>query len=251
MLNIARWKDKVALVTGATTGIGEAIARALAGVGMRVVLVGRRGAELQAVARAIEADGAAAVAFTCDIANEADVVRLFEKTKDHFGTLDVLVNSAGIGFKGSIGDGSSADWRSVLDVNVLGTSICIREALKLTANRQDTAILTVASLAAHRVPNGGYGYYSASKHAIRAIMDALGKELGTAGSPTKVGSISPGTVVTDFHRIFARTETDPTASVDFKRLEPHDVADAVVFMLATPAHVQISDILMRPAGQVN
>lgn len=245
----SRWSSKVALVTGATTGIGQAIAVSLARVGLNVALAGRRENQLENVAAEIRSGGGSAVAIQTDISDEESILRCFETVKREFGGLDVLVNSAGVGYESLMATASTEDWRQVLDVNVLGTSICIREALHLLQNRCDTAIITISSLAAYRIPPGGYAYYAASKHALRAIMEGLRAELVTIRSPTKVGSISPGTVATEFHKLFSRTDKDPTEAIGFERLLPNDIAEAVLYMLSTPPHVQINDIMMRPIGQ--
>jgi NADP+-dependent farnesol dehydrogenase len=194
--------------------------------------------------------GGAAFPYSCDIGSEAEILRMFAAIQKDVGTLDVVINNAALAYQSSIADASTEDWRVAFDVNVLGTSLCIREALKQLANRQDTAIISILSMAAHRVPAGGYASYAASKHALRAIMEALRLELVATRSPTKVGSISPGTVVTDFHKLSARSEKDPTEAFDFERLRPDDIADAVVYMLSTPRRVQINDIHIRPIGQM-
>jgi len=250
MQDLSRWKNKVALVTGATSGIGEAIAYALANIGMTVAIAGRRREQLEAVANNIKKQDGKVFHFVCDLGEEASIVHMFEAIRRDIGSLDALVNNAGTGFEGSVARLSTADLRQVMAVNVLGTSICIREAVKHFEHRQDTAVITISSLAAHRIPAGGYGHYAASKHALRAIMEALRTELIALGSPTKVGSISPGTVATDFHKHFSRTEVDPTEALNFERLLPQDIAEAVLYMLSTPCHVQINDILMRPVGQM-
>ena len=250
MQDLSRWKNKVALVTGATAGIGEAIAVALANFGMTVAISGRRTEQLEAVVNGIRQQGGRAFYFTCELGEEASILQMFAAIRRDIGVLDVLINNAGTGFEGSIADSSTSDLQQVMAVNVLGTSICIREAIKQFQHRQDTAVITISSLAAHRVPPGGYGHYAASKHALRALMEALRTELITLGSPTKVGSISPGTVATEFHKHFARSDVDPTEALKFERLLPQDIAEAVVYMLSTPRHVQINDILMRPLGQL-
>jgi NADP-dependent 3-hydroxy acid dehydrogenase YdfG len=250
MQDLSRWKNKVALVTGATAGIGEAIAVALANVGMTVAISGRRAEQLEAVANSIRQQGGKAFHFICELGEEASILRMFAAIRRDIGVLDVLINNAGTGFEGSIADSSTGDLQQVMAVNVLGTSICIREAIKHFQHRQDTAVITISSLAAHRVPPGGYGQYAASKHAVRALMEALRTELISLGSPTKVGSISPGTVVTEFHKHFARSDVDPTEALKFERLLPQDIAEAVIYMLSTRRHVQINDILMRPLGQL-
>ena len=246
----ARWSGKVAMVTGATTGIGEAIAYALADLGMTLVLVGRRAEQLDRVAAAIRSDGGKVFPCACDLGDADAIPALFARVTADAGGLDVLVNNAGVGYRGDIADFATADLRQVLDVNVLGSAVCIREALALLGDRPDTAIFVISSLAAYRVPPGGYGLYAASKHALRAIMEALRAELVQRGSPTKVASISSGTVATEFHKLFARSGTDPTERLPFERLSTRDIADAVVYMLSTPPHVQVNDILMRPLGQL-
>ena len=238
------------MVTGATTGIGEAIAYALADLGMTLVLVGRRTEQLDRVADAIRSVGGTSFPIACDIGDADRIPALFDRVAAAAGGLDVLVSNAGVGYQGGIADFATADLRQVLDVNVLGTAVCIREALALLGDRSETAIIAISSLAAHRVPLGSYGLYAASKHAMRAIMEALRTELVQRGSPTKVASISPGTVATEFLKLFARTETDPTEKLPFERLSSRDIADAVVYLLSTPPHVQVNDILVRPMGQL-
>lgn len=250
MQDNARWKNKVTMVTGATTGIGEAIAYRLAEMGLSVVLVGRRAAQLEAVAENVRARGVEAIPIRCDIGDPAAIATLFDQVRERVGRLDVLINNAGVGYQSPIGAFDTAELKQVLDINVLGTAVCIREALSFFQNRPDTAIVTISSMAAHRIPPGGYGMYSASKHAVRAIMEALRLELAEIRSPTKVASISPGTVATEFHKLFVRTGDDPTEALPFERLSPADVADAVGYLLSTPAHVQINDMLIRPTGQV-
>jgi NADP-dependent 3-hydroxy acid dehydrogenase YdfG len=250
MQDLSRWKNKLALITGATTGIGEATASALAEIGITVVISGRRKEQLERVADNIRQQGGKAFAFGCELGEEASILEMFAGIRRDVGALDVLINNAGVGFEGSVAELSSSDLQQVMAVNVLGASICIREAIKHFQHRQDTAIITISSMAAHRVPPGGFGPYAASKHALRALMEALRTELIALGSPTKVGSISPGTVATDFHKRFARSDVDPTESLKFDRLLPEDVAQAVLYMMSTPRHVQINDIFMRPVGQM-
>lgn len=245
-----RWTDKIALVTGATTGIGEAVAYRLADMGLSLILVGRRAAQLDRVAAGVRARGVGAHPFTCDVGDSAAIMALFAEVKARIGKLDILINNAGVGYHSAIADFDTAELKQVFDVNVVGTALCIREALPLLGHRADTAIVTISSMAAHRVPPGGYGMYAGSKHAVRAIMEALRLELAEVRSPTKVASISPGTVATEFHKLFVRTGDDPTAGLPFDRLTSDDVADAVAYLLSTPAHVQINDMMIRPTGQI-
>lgn len=249
MNRVDKSEQRVALVTGATTGIGEAIAHALAGIGMTVVVTGRRQELLDAVAKKVNDSGALALAISCDINDTSAIERLFTRIGEELGRLDVLINSAGIGYKSEITDFATEDFREALGVNVLGAAVFIREAIKLLAHRPGTAIIAISSMAAHRVPPGGFGLYAATKYALRALMESLRSELVALKSPTKIASISPGTVATDFHKRFARTEVDPTEALPFERLLPSDVADAVLYVLSTAEHVQVNELLIRPIGQ--
>lgn len=245
-----RWKGKVALVTGATTGIGEAIAHALAGLGLRVALAGRRRERLEAVAAALRAHGGETLAVPADLRSEPDILRMFGEIHARWGTLDVLINNAGLGYSGPLAGTPTADWKEALDVNVLALAICIREALKDMEGKQDAAIINLSSIAGHRVPpNNRNTFYAATKHAVKAITDGLRTELAAAKSPIKLGMISPGMVATEFHARATRTPVESAARPPFRVLDPQDVAQAAVFMLSTPRHVQIHDIIMRSVEQ--
>ncbi|HEX7927097.1 MAG TPA: SDR family NAD(P)-dependent oxidoreductase [bacterium] len=246
-----RWKGKVALVTGATTGIGEAIAHGLGGLGMKVAVAGRRKERLEAVVKALQAEGAQGLATPVDLRSEGDIQRMFQSVHDTWGTLDILVNNAGLGFNGTIGGAPTADWKEVLDVNILAFSICIREALKDMTDKQDAAIINISSLAGHRVPPGNRGttFYAASKHAVRAITEGLRAELVANKSKIKLGMISPGMVATEFHARSTRSDKKPANFAQFRTLDPEDVAQAALYMISTPRHVQIHDIVMRSVEQ--
>ena len=246
-----RWQGKVALVTGATTGIGEAMAHALAQLGMKVAVAGRRKERLDAVVRALQAQGAQGLATPVDLRSEADIQRMFQDVRAQWGTLDVLINNAGLGYNGTMADAPTADWKEVLDVNVLAFSICIREALKDMADKEDAGIVNISSIAGHRVPPGNRGttFYAASKHAVKAITDGLRFELVAAKSKIKMGMISPGMVATEFHARSTRSGGKPASYSQFRVLDPQDVAQAAVYMLSTPRHVQIHDIVMRSVEQ--
>jgi len=246
-----RWKGKVALVTGATTGIGEAMAHALGQLGMKVAVAGRRKERLDAVVKALQADGAEGLATPVDLRSEADIQRMFKDVHGKWGTVDVLINNAGLGYNGTMADAPTADWKEVLDVNVLAFSICIREALKDMAGKQDAAIVNISSIAGHRVPPGARGntFYAASKHAVKAITDGLRFELVNGNSKIKMGMISPGMVATEFHARSTRTAPKPGSAAQFRVLDPQDIAQAAVYMISTPRHVQVHDIVIRSVEQ--
>ncbi len=246
-----RWKGKVALVTGATSGIGEAMAQALAGMGMKVAVAGRRKERLaelvQGLKKTHEAEG---LATPVDLRSEQGILQMFKAVHEKWGSLDVLINNAGLAYNSTIADAQTADWKEVLDVNVLALSLCIREALKDMVDKQDAAIINISSLAGHRVPPGNRStFYSASKHAVKAITDGLRAELVAGKSKIKMGMISPGMVKTEFQARSTRSGGKSPHSAEFRVLDPEDVAQAAVFMLSTPRHVQIHDIVMRAVEQ--
>jgi NADP-dependent 3-hydroxy acid dehydrogenase YdfG len=205
---------------------------------------------LAQVVQSLEDHGAEGLATTVDLRSEEDIQRMFGDVRGKFGSLDVLVNNAGLAYNGTIADTPTADWREVLDVNVLALSICMREALKDMMDKQDAAIINISSLSGHRVPPGNQStFYSASKHAVRAITEGMRAELVARSSKIKLGMISPGMVKTEFQARAKRGEDKSVYVAPFRVLDPEDIAQAAVYMLSTPRHVQIHDILIRPVEQ--
>jgi len=245
-----RWTDKVALVTGASSGIGEEVARRLAADGMKVAVCARRRERLDALCADIIGAGGQALPLTVDLRVETSIVGAFEAIRDQWGGVDVLVNNAGMGRQSSLLDGQADDWREMLEVNVLALCICTREAIQDMRSRGDDGhVVHIGSMAGHRVPPGS-GVYSATKYAVRSLTEGLRQELRDAGSRIRVTAISPGFVETEFHGVYLRDEQAGKQTYShFKVLEAADVADSVRFALALPAHAQIHDILMRPTDQ--
>jgi len=245
-----RWKQKVALVTGATSGIGQAMAHALGSLGMKVAVAGRRKERLAEVVQSLEVHDVEAFAAPVDLRKEQDIQRMFKDVREKWGSLDVLINNAGLGYYETISEASTADWKEMLDVNVLALSICIREALKDVAHKEDAAIINVSSLAGHRVPPSIQStFYAASKHAVKAITDGVRAELVAKKSKIKLGMISPGMVKTEFQARSKRAANKSEHVAQFRVLDPEDIAQSVVFMLSTPRHVQIHDIVIRSVEQ--
>jgi 17beta-estradiol 17-dehydrogenase / 3beta-hydroxysteroid 3-dehydrogenase len=247
---MARWAGKTALVTGASSGIGAAIAARLLAEGLRVVGCGRRQRAVAEVLTPADPGGGSSLALACDVRDETAVKAAFAAARERFGGVDVLVNNAGLGHAGPLAKGEVEQWREMLEVNVLGLCICTREALADMRARGDRGqIIHIGSMAGQRVPAGA-GVYAATKHAVRALTESLRMELREAGDPIRVGEICPGFVETGFaaHYLKSAEKARETYS-QFKVLEARDVAEAVVYMLACPDHVQVHDILMRPTEQ--
>jgi NADP-dependent 3-hydroxy acid dehydrogenase YdfG len=250
----SRWRGRVALVTGASSGIGRAIAIRLAvDLGMRVAICARRADRLAALRDDIlaAAPDAELLVHPCDLRDEAAILQLFAAIRARFGGVDVLINNAGVGRDAPLCSGATEHWREMLELNVLALCICTREAITDMRTRGDDGhVIHIASMASHRVPPGS-GVYSASKYAVRSLIEGLRLELRALGSDIRVGAISPGYVETEFAQNYAHGNPAHAQRTyaQFKVLEADDVARTVVHMLETPAHVQIHDVLMRATRQ--
>lgn len=250
MFDLERWRGKTAVVTGASSGIGSAVAEALAKAGMQVAIMARRKERLDSLAQRIEADGGKVMVFAGDVGSQSDVQTLLARIQSEWNGLDVLVNNAGTGMMSTLAEGLTDDWRSTMDINVTAPAMFIREALPQLEARDEAQIVNVTSIYGHRnqVPN--FSFYQASKFAFRALTDTLRAELAAKGTKIRIGMISPGMVATEF-RERATHGAFPYESyfADYEPLSPADISDAVVYMLSTAPHVQIQDILLSPMGQ--
>src|SRR5262245_15834088 len=187
-----RLEGKAAIVTGASSGIGRATAQALAREGARVVLAGRTQALLDEAAAAIRAEGAEAFAVAGDVRREADIATLFQTAATRLRGLDILVNSAGVGYPGPAVQGQAEQWREMLEPNGLGLCLACREGARAMAGRGGT-LVNVSALAGSE-PSPGYAAYAASKHAVNGFSDTLRLELASAG--IRVLVVEPGQTMT-------------------------------------------------------
>jgi 17beta-estradiol 17-dehydrogenase / 3beta-hydroxysteroid 3-dehydrogenase len=250
-MDLTRWRGRVAMVTGASSGIGRAVAERLAAAHMRVVICGRRRARLHELAERLGARGADVLPVAVDLRREGDIAALWGRVRSEWGGVDVLVNNAGLGRHAPLLDGATGAWREMLEVNVLALCVCTREALHDMRRRGDGHVVHVSSMAAHRVPLSS-GVYSASKHAVRALTEGLRAELRALGSGIRVSAVSPGLVETEFASHYhGSDEKAQQAYSRYKVLEPSDVAEAVAYLLSQPKHVQVHDLLLRPTEQPN
>ena len=250
MKGLQRWQGKVALVTGAGSGVGEATARALSGAGLRVVLAGRRPEPLERLRRELAAAGGEAMCVYLDLAQEQSIKAMFAAIRRDWGGVDAVVNCAGVAWHGTVEDGDSDQWRQMSEINFLGFALCLREALSALKERPVAHIINISSMSAHRIkPGGDIAFYGASKHGMRAVVDGLRGELAAKGSPIKLSMISPGLIHTGMVEtaVPAHLGLDPQDRDRF--LDPAAIADAVLYLLSTPPHVQIHDMFMLPIGQ--
>lgn len=244
-----RWHDAVALVTGASSGIGAAVARELSGAGLRVVLAARREDRIAALATEFPGGDERVLPLGVDLRDEGAILAMFETVRSQWGGVDVLINNAGLGHKAPLLDGETAMWREMLEVNILALCVCTREAVRDMRRRDIGQVIHISSMSAHRVPPGS-GVYSATKFAVRSLTEGLRSELRAASSGIRVAAVSPGYVETEFvekyhrsadvaHEIFCR----------FPMLQPEDIAATVIHILSQPDHVEVHDVLLRATAQ--
>ncbi|HBI9353191.1 TPA: SDR family oxidoreductase [Staphylococcus aureus] len=225
--------DKVAVVTGAGSGIGEAIATLLHEEGVKVILAGRNKDKLQNVANQLAQDSVKVV--PTDVTKKEEVDELIKIAQQTFGGLDIVINSAGQMLSSKITDYQVDEWDSMIDVNIKGTLYTAQAALPTMLEQSSGHLINIASISGFEVTKSST-IYSATKAAVHTITQGLEKELAKTG--VKVTSISPGMVDTAITAAY-----NPT---DRKKLEPQDIAEAVLYALTQPKHVNVNEITVRP-----
>lgn len=249
-----RWKGCVALVTGASSGIGAAICRELVKYGITVVGVARNVNKIRAIAReeAVESSPGHLFGIKCDLTNEDDILAVFAKIRDDFGRIDICINNAGFSSNTSLINGHTDDWRNMMEVNVMALCVCTRETLKLMKekNIHTGQIIHISSMSGHRIPSSNLSFYSGTKHMVQALAEGLRQELRAMKSRIRVACISPGLVETGFAvRLFEDAEKAQELYRSIQCLQPTDIAESVVYILSTSPRVDVSDILIRPVEQ--
>ncbi|HFV7803778.1 SDR family oxidoreductase [Staphylococcus aureus] len=225
--------DKIAVVTGAGSGIGEAIATLLHEEGAKVVLAGRNKDKLQNVANQLAQDSVKVV--PTDVTNKEEVDELMKIAQQTFGGLDIVINSAGQMLSSKITDYQVDEWDSMIDVNIKGTLYTAQAALPTMLEQSSGHLINIASISGFEVTKSST-IYSATKAAVHTITQGLEKELAKTG--VKVTSISPGMVDTAITAAY-----NPS---DRKKLDPQDIAETVLYALTQPKHVNVNEITVRP-----
>ncbi|HDJ2903899.1 TPA: SDR family oxidoreductase [Staphylococcus aureus] len=225
--------DKIAVVTGAGSGIGKAIATLLHEEGAKVVLAGRNKEKLQNVANQLSQDNVKVV--PTDVTNKEEVDELIKIAQQTFGGLDIVINSAGQMLSSKITDYQVDEWDSMIDVNIKGTLYTAQAALPTMLEQSSGHLINIASISGFEVTKIST-IYSATKAAVHTITQGLEKELAKTG--VKVTSISPGMVDTAITAAY-----NPS---DRKKLDPQDIAEAVLYALTQPKHVNVNEITVRP-----
>ena len=228
--------NRAAIVTGASRGIGRAIALRLAREGFDLALAARTEADLEAAARECEAAGASALAVRSDVSREEDVKRLFDDTRERFGRLDLLVNNAGLGVYGPLVETTLDDYERMMGVNLRGVFLCSREAMRWMTQAGRGTIVNVASVVGIK----GYAnqsLYTASKHGVVGLTKVIAEEGREHGIRAHV--ICPGGVATDMVSQ-ARPDIRPE-----ELLQPEDVADLVLYLVNLPARAMVDIVHLR------
>ena len=242
-------EGKVALVTGASSGIGEATAVALAAIGIKVALVARRAERLATLAKRIEERGGNALVLAADVADEAEARGVVERAYAHFGRLDIVVNNAGVMLLAPVAESQISDWRRMIDINLFGVMVITNAALPLMKRGGIGHFVNVASVAG-RVANPSAGAYAATKFGVVAFSESLRREVYKDN--IRVTVIEPGIVATELgdHITHAGMKAGLKERVaSLEPLQPEDVAAAIVYAVSQPAHVGVNEILLRPTAQ--
>ena len=244
----------VALVTGASSGIGAATARALAAEGAAIALLARRADRLDELKAEIEAAGGTAVAISADVTDAEQVATAVEQTVGELGRIDTLVNNAGLLRIGDAVDAPLADWDSMVTVNVQGVLYVTHAALPhlITAaadSPRGVADVVMISSTGGRVARPGTAVYSLTKFGINAFSEGIRQEL--LGKRVRVGIVEPGTVQTEImdHLSDEAKEVQAERTAGMVKLKPEDIAEAVLYMVTRDRRVAVNEMLVRSAEQ--
>ncbi|XP_046748274.1 farnesol dehydrogenase-like [Diprion similis] len=245
-----RWVGKVAIVTGASAGIGEGIAEGLVKEGMVVVGLGRRLENLEALAKRVKNAKGEFHVKQVDITNTEDFKGVFEWVDKKFGRLDVLVNSAGTWSAKRIIDDDAEGFKKLLDLNVLASTVGVKEAVASMRSRNVAGhIVNINSVDGYWLGNQQTSsLYAATKFAITAMTEIVRQDLVAVGSKIKITSLSPGFVKTDIIRA-SGVPNHESFFDNVPHLLPEDISNAVVYILGTPDFVQVTELSIRPVGE--
>jgi NADP-dependent 3-hydroxy acid dehydrogenase YdfG len=250
-----RLDGTVALVTGASSGIGEATALALAAEGAAVSLAARRKDRLDALAQKIEGDGGRVFVRETDVTDEAQAAAAVDATVEELGRLDIVINNAGLMLLGPIVGADTGEWTRMVELNVLGlmyvTAAALPHLLRAAEDgpRQVSDLVNVSSVAG-RVARSGSGAYNATKWAVNAFSEALRQEV--TERHLRVTLVEPGAVSTELagHNRPEVLSALRSSLGDIQRMEADDIADAITYVVTRPRHVALNEVLIRPTQQV-
>ncbi len=240
---------KVALITGASSGIGEATAESLAALGAKVSLVARREDRLRALQEKIAGTGGETLVVKADMSKQQDVIDAVAKTKNQWGRLDILVNNAGVMYLGPINGADTREWKSMVEVNLLGLMYCTHEVLPIMIEQGSGHIVNISSVSG-RVVTARSGVYNATKFGVGAFSEALRQEVYKKN--IRVTIIEPGAVLTELSDHISHAESKErlkTWVAEMEALTSKDIANSIVYAVSQPENVNVNEILIRPTEQ--
>ncbi|XP_055904818.1 farnesol dehydrogenase [Eupeodes corollae] len=237
------WRNRVAVVTGASTGIGAEVCVTLANNGMVVIGLARRANLIEALNERVTGIGRI-YGLECDLTDTSSILKTFEHIKEKFYVVHLLVNGAGRTVANFLLESSAGEVKDVFDLNVIATCTCIMQSVELMKlHGLRSHIIIINSILGHRVlelPKPAFNVYPATKHALTALCQTVRQEIRYNKLNVKLTSISPGMVETDFLKVY-----NPASYAPIPKLQPKDVADAVLYALHTPPTVQIEEIILQ------
>ena len=247
---MAKLDGKVVVVTGASSGIGEATAEALAAEGASVVVAARREDRLSELVERINGNGGKALSVAADVADEGQAHELIRRAKDEFGRVDILVNNAGVMQLSAVEKGLSDEWRRMFDVNVLGLLYATDAAVAVMKEQGSGHLVNVSSVAGRR-SRATTGVYSGTKFAVNAISEALRQEL--LEDNIRVTILEPGAVATELatHITDEDAKQGLSGLLSLDILQAEDIASAIAYCVTQPERVSVNEILIRPTQQPN
>ncbi len=241
-------KNKTALITGASSGIGRATGILLARRGAVVVLIARRDKQLQDAAQEIKASGGTAIAITADISRTEEIDRCLAICLEKTGRLDIAVVNAGRGLAGGLLSSDETQWEEMYKLNVLSAARLMRRCGEWMVRHGAGDIVVLGSVSGYHISPFS-GFYGSTKWAITALAEAFRREVASRG--IRVSTIKPGVVESEFQTVagYDRDNFYKTIEKYGALLKPEDVADAIAYIVTRPPHVLINDLVIRPAGQ--
>lgn len=242
-------QNKNIIVTGASSGIGEATAKTLAKAGANVVLTARRTDRLKDLKDTIEKDGGKALVITADVTRKDDWKNVIEETHKAFGKVDVLVNNAGLMPLSFIENLKVDEWDKMVDVNIKGVLNGVASVVPDMKEQKSGHIINISSVAGRKIMPAG-AVYCATKYAVRALSEGIRLEMGPKYN-TKVTSIEPGFVSTELTDTITDEDVKEMMSQfeDLTPLQAQDIADSIYYALTQPEHSSVNEILIRPTNQ--
>ena len=241
---------KVAVVTGASSGIGEATVRALAAEGAAVVAGARRKERLDGLVEEVAKEGGKATAVSCDVTDEEQAQGLVQRAVEEYGRIDILVNNAGVMLLSNVGKGLSDQWRTMFEVNVLGLLYATEAAIRVMTEQGSGHLVNVSSVAGRKVTRTSNGVYAGSKFAVNAISEGLRQEL--IEDNIRVTIVEPGAVATELPDHITDEDARESLSglISLERLQAEDIARAIAYAVTQPDRVSVNEILIRPTQQL-